>query len=169
MREKLPLFSLVTRGPPLSPLQPLLPARAAQIMLAVMCGHLFLHLRLDIVSRVTFIRVLGDPPPELSCPHPEATACSLLCTLSVCLPGTDLHIVVVGGGGGETHCGDVPAEGDWAAQPQDGEVVVNPLPVVAWMQGGAAHSDLLLTVRLGDVVLPQYHPAYGKPSILKRI
>ena len=97
-------------------------------------------------------------------------ACSLLCTLSVCLPGTDLHIVVVGGGGGETHCGDVPAEGDWAAQPQDGEVVVNPRcpPVVLWMQGGAAHSDLLLTVRLGDVVLPQHHPAYGKPSILKR-
>ena len=168
MREKLPLFSLVTRGPPLSPLQPLLPARPAQIMLAVICCHLFLHLRLDIVSRLTFIRVLGDPPPELSSPHPEATACSLLCTLSVCLPGTDLHIVVVGGGGGETHCGDVPAEGDWAAQPQDGEVVVNLPLVVVWMQGGAAHSDLLLTVRLGEVMLPQYHPAYGKPSILKR-
>ena len=83
--------------------------------------------------------------------------------------GDGLHIVVVGGGGGgETHCGDVPAEGDWAAQPQDGEVVVNLPLVVAWMQGGAAHSDLLLTVRLGEVMLSQYHPAYGKPSILKR-
>ena len=93
-------------------------------------------------------------------------ACSLLCTLSVCLPGTDLHIVVVvGGGGGKTHCGDVPAEGDWAAQPQDGEVVVSTILVVLWMQDGAAHSDLLLTVRLGDVVLPQHHPACGKPSI----
>ena len=81
--------------------------------------------------------------------------------------GDGLHIVVVVGGG-QTHCRDATAEGDWAAQPQDGEVVVNPLPVVAWMQGGAAHSDLLLTVRLGEVMLPQHHPAYGKPSILKR-
>ena len=171
MREKLPLFSLVTRGPPLSPLQVTPPPpRPAQIMLVVICGqYLFLHLRLDIVSRLTFIRVLGGPPPELSCPHPEATACSLLCTLSVCLPGTDLHIVVVGGGGGgETHCRDVRREGDWAAQPQDGEVVVSTIHAEVWMQDGAAHLDLLLTVRLGDVVLPQHHPACGKPSILKR-
>ena len=57
MREKLPLFSLVTRGPPLSPMQVLLPAWPAQIMLAVICvqGHLLL----DIVSRLTFIRMLG--------------------------------------------------------------------------------------------------------------
>ena len=171
MRENLPFLSLVTRGPPLSPWQvSLRPAPPAQIMLEVILGpYLFLHSRLDIVFRLTFIRILDPLPPSLSSPHPEAMACSLLCTLSVCLPGTDLHIVVVGGGGGETNCGDVPAEGDWAAEPQDGEIVVPfPPPAVLWMQGGAAPSDLLLTVRLGDVVLPQYHPAYGKPSILKR-
>ena len=57
MREKLPFFPLVTRGPPLSPGQACLPAPPAQIMLAVICGQG--HLLLDIVSRLTFIRMLG--------------------------------------------------------------------------------------------------------------
>ena len=78
MREKLPFFSLVTRGPPLSPGQACLPVPPAQIMLAVILGpYLFLHSRLDIVFRLTFIRMLGELPPELSVPQPEAMACTL--------------------------------------------------------------------------------------------
>ena len=57
VKYTLPFFSLVTRGPPLSPGQACLPAPPAQIMLAVICGQG--HLLLDIVSRLTFIRMLG--------------------------------------------------------------------------------------------------------------